>query len=244
MLESNDLLSRGEKLLELFQPSGKQVEEIESSFAEQIVDKGGKLTTIQSQRWKSDSYQHIRCTKIWNDAGTLILNFGAFPCQDHSAPVIEAEFVILRGKVFVLVLEINDFVEPTTPLQNVAEKYINGLKREFKEHLPQDPDIPDWGKETKPGAFWSTPRSEEAVEPGFEIMSSFMRYATGLVANGQASDLTELETEERNGKLLHNFKVFHEYGPSMGFLRAYFSEEWAVRYMTEFLYPISIYQDQ
>lgn len=247
-------LSTNNSVWESFQPSLKLAEDVleklpgseKASLPEDIrvmeSFKGNKHTANYSYAWTNDLYQWMRINEIVGDGETYIINIAGFPRPERLAPMIEAEVVVLRGKLFVIVLDILALgEEPTLANSCSPERFLSTLIASA-ESLPQiaTADRPDWSVGTvSEHSLWSRPQTGSSVGEAKTSLESYIVYLSNHLSElSNVGPANEHLTSERADKLGEILRVFYEQGPANRFLSTYFGDAAASCYKQKYLYPV------
>lgn len=202
-------------------------------------ERSGIVTSMKSRAYRTRVFQWLRVTEIHSPAGTWIFNLGGFPWPECNMPLVEAEVVILRGRLHLLLLDAIAMTGTVwTSMQDPPATLLGRLTEEARDTLPQTVDRPEWASAVRgPHAFWSAPRSEEAVGPAMDVLKTFLDWVaeTDLDISRQTAD--RIHAGERFERLDAVCETCVREAPSRPFLSRFFGEKWAERYIDEFLYP-------
>jgi len=225
---SRDLFSKHmEPLLE------KQI--TESEISKKTAIKGDPTSVIESTEYSHSNYPYARFADIANESETYILNVAVFPKPGLNCPLIEAELVILRGKLFLYLLEINSLEVPVID-QEKHDQFFQEFLNQYPS-LKNVDDIPDWAHQIMSSHFvWSRPNTEEAIEEAFESLGKFYELSADTM-NQNAKKLSAEETAVQKKNLEQYIDVYLKEVPSRPFLKMMFGDDWTEKYLEEFVFP-------
>lgn len=204
-------------------------------LAKKTAIKGDPSSVIESTKYSHSNYPYARFADIANDSETYILNVAVFPKPGLNCPLIEAELVILRGKLFLYLLEINSLGVPVID-QKKHDHFFHDFLNQYPALTNVD-DIPDWANQIMSSHFvWSRPNTEEAIEQAFDSLEKFYALSTETL-NQTAEKLTAEETKIQKKQLEQYIDVYLKEVPSRPFLKMMFGDEWTEKYLEEFVFP-------
>ncbi|HJK96762.1 MAG TPA: hypothetical protein RMF84_06050 [Polyangiaceae bacterium LLY-WYZ-14_1] len=223
---------------------GRRAIPLRADHAERVVDRNGVETVVRSTLHQAPGVDWLRVTRIDNPRGTRILNVAAYPAPERRVPVLHVETVVLRGRLFIAVLEEAPLLDadravwPGAQLEPPAA-LLDRLRGEHADALPDVGERPAWSQGIlDPATLWSRPNTEAAIEPGLAclvaVVDHWVRAAT-LLADAERAGPEEIAlARARRGEIC---RACIEGGPSRPFLRTFFSEAWADGYIEGFLFP-------
>jgi len=201
-----------------------------AAIAEARSERGG--AHLRSHAWAGTAIDSLRITTITDNAGTIITNIGLFPAPTSALPLIQAETVILRGKLFLTILDAT--LPPGEPWQFATtppETLLASLQHPL---LPPSPDRPEWCRDLiSAAAIWTRPNTAEAIAPAAEAEALLLQWSLDLLQSAsQASNFQH--TREAFLRALREQFIVNE--PSRAYLKNVFGAEWAEHYIREFLF--------
>jgi len=218
---------------------------LRSDHAETVVHRNGVPTTVRSELHRAPGVDWLRITRIDNPRGTHILNVAAYPAPDSRVPVLHVETVVLRGRLFIVVLEeahvLPEDRAPWPADRPTPAALLGDLRARHVEVLPDVAERPEWARGILDEAtLWSRPNTAEAIVPGLQCLVDVVRHwadAAAALGGERRTDPDEIDrARARRGEIC---RACIEGGPSRPFLRTFFTEEWADGYIEEFLFPFA-----
>ncbi|MDX1972953.1 MAG: hypothetical protein SFY68_10525 [Candidatus Sumerlaeia bacterium] len=221
----------------LLQRPGVVAAPLPAELGHAVSTKGQKETVNSSHAFSSPMWRWLRRNVITDGNQTLIYNLAAFPHPGVDAPLVEAEIVILRGKLFVLILDAHPLSAAPGEV-HAANAILSPLPGVVPE-LPPVAERPPWAEGCiSANAFWSQPMTPEAVEPALNLLPRFFESVVAAVGSpSPVADPTE-RRQALHGLLMH----LQQHAPSKSFLSAFFGEEWTQRYVQEFFLPARLFE--
>jgi len=221
--------------------AGTEPVQIPAELATTEAARGGVATYHRTSVWQSRDYAWLRASEIWNNRGNHILSLGAFPRPERPAPILQAETVILRGRLFVVVLEIAPLL-PDCPREGLsardAQVWHDALHRRRPE-LGTPAPRPEWAEAViAPWAIWTRPNDPSAASSGLEAMVEVARHVDGLAREGVWQDRPHPEVEEARLALRRILRTCRDAGPSKPMKRTLFGADWSERFFAEVFYPV------
>ena len=222
------------------------VVELAPDLADVVSSRDSGVTTMRSRAWRSPMLEWLRYTEVANDRGTFIANLGAFPRMESSLPILQAEFVILAGRMFHVVLDARPQDGGSGPIgAHSSAGFLHDLRVRYPG-LPQSDDMPEWAVEAMSAAvLWSHPRSAEAVAAAFACFGEFCGHFADL--EGTLREAGEPDAgrwaSRRAERLALRRRIRDnciEGAPSRPFLKAMCGEAWTERFLADFLFPASL----
>lgn len=244
VIDSDQLSAKGLALLNSF--LGPEAKEIALTQAVKtcVSTKGGKDTVLTSYAWSLPSFPWVRLSEIKNAQGTFIYNLAALPAPRCSAPMIQAEMVVLRSKLFLIILELSPLSQESgtkaSSLDQANHAFLLGLRNKYLKQLPPVTERMDWAEGViDEDAFWSKPNTTESIAPGLLALEEFFAFNTVQKTHFAAPYRSE-QAAERKQKLIAVAEKFNASGPSKPFLETFFGTEWTAQYLEEFFFPVSL----
>ncbi|MGF1573069.1 MAG: hypothetical protein ACFCU1_08350 [Sumerlaeia bacterium] len=244
MVDSDALSRRGLELLGRFLGADAEAVTLSEQVKSTVSSKGGKETILISYAWVIPGFSWIRLSEIKNSQGTFIYNLAALPDPRCAAPMIQAEFVVLRSKLFLIILELSplthDAENETNLLNERCHTFLASLTKQFESTLPPVSERMDWAEGViDEDAFWSKPNTTEAIADGFRAFELFISFVVEL----KKQFLGNVSPQNASARKAHLIKVaekFNANGPSKPFLETFFGSEWTENYLHEFFFPVEL----
>ncbi len=214
--------------------------QLDSQLSYKTAIKEKSEASIQSVAATAEGYRWIRFAEIL-DTDTHIYNFCAFPDTTTQSPYIEAEYVCLKGKVVLLLLECSFLGSEYSDLRVEApSRFLPLLSEKYSRLLPVHRDRPVWSKgAVEPYAIWCSSQDEKAVLPAYQCTEEYLLWVTDIASQLQGRPALAIEAGARKRQLKVICSTFLENLPSRRFLEIYFGKGWTSEYIREFVYPMN-----
>lgn len=240
IVDSEELSRQGLKLLGMFLGNDCVVQELQPHIKTCTTNKGGKETVLTSYAWSRAGYPWIRLSEIKNAQGTFIYNLAALPDPRVCAPMIQAEIVVLRSKLFLIILELSLMGKSQPATTPTFHEFLTQLTTKYSDQLPPVTERMAWAEGViDEDAFWSKPNTTESIPAGFQALEEFFRFLERV----QSEFAVSSEPDEAIASKEHLIKMaekFNANGPSKPFLETFFGKEWTEQYLVEFFFPVEL----
>jgi len=208
----------------------------------------GPRTIQRTRAWESPDVLWARVSEIWNERGNHILSVATFPRPEALVPLCQLETVVLRGRLFVVVLDILPVPEAGDPgpasgalpprLDPVA--FLDSLRAAHPE-LGSPAPRPDWANGIiGEHAIWTRPNDPAgAVGGGRALLAATRFVAEAHRTLAGARRPTEGDGRGRARRALREiFEACLAAGPSKPMKKTLFGEDWGDPFFEEVFYPL------
>ncbi|MDX2177775.1 MAG: hypothetical protein SF028_15035 [Candidatus Sumerlaeia bacterium] len=190
----------------------------------------GSPLAIESSVWRAKGWRWIRFTRISGDGATDIVNFGMFPEPASPFPVLQLESLVLRGRLFLAIHDVNDLADGGSGLEPSPRRALsnNPLFPRCEDRAPWTDAV--FSKEV----FWTRPQDPGALAALPARTEDFLEAARTWRRGGRRQ---EFDPERRRARIGALAAAMIENEPSRNYLAAQFGPEWSERFIRGFLFP-------
>lgn len=193
-----------------------------------------RSAVIQSWAWSGPTIAFARLTEIETDAGFLVYNWACIPSFQQDAPICQAELIEVKGKLFLLVLDVVDPVDSSMS-RAPALRWKERLERLHRPGLPQVPERPSWSRGfLTASALWCRTSTSEALCEARAAMRAYLELCSHILG---ASRADPVRAPRRAAFYRSMRETFLTHEPSRPYMHKTFGKAWSETYMGTFLFP-------
>ena len=213
---------------------------IPSGLERKVGDRGKNPATIESWCYQCDRLRKIRYTYIDAGESAQVFNSVIYPSHHYDIPLLGIDFLSFGKKKILIVL---DF-QPLFRDESYQAKYIKPMKEVRDLHLDLAQNLPmkfyDANQYFSKYLLFAKLEDTQAVES-----SLFPAYKDYLELYWQMLEKAEpLEDQSDIQRIVKAQKDYDQYSaerdPAHGLFSSYFGNEWANRFLYEFLFEDAV----
>ncbi len=223
---------------ELFKRFNLESRSIPSGLEYNKSDRGKNKATIQSWCYQSPQLRKIRYTYIDAGESAQIFNSVIYPAHNYDIPLLGIDFLSF-GKIKNLV--VLDF-QPLFNDRTYQDKYIEPMRSIRNKYQDLAQNIPmkfyDADRYFSKYILFAKTDTETIVKRLFPAYKEYLELYWQMLE--RAEILTEQKEIDRIVKAQKDYDCYSaERDPAHGLFSSYFGNEWATRFLHEFLFEDS-----